>query len=295
MAQRSLIAACTSGLANRLLMLAGAQRIARLAERKLFLYWPENDQLGCPFDALFKDAVPMIRDSDMHELLRSDRSMKVYNARHCAPLYDQLSPDGDPPAEIVLIKGWTAPKFANETLADIRDELCDYLRRLTPQDALLAAVNGIALPDQCLGMHVRHGESWKYLDASVQSKREHFETILRAVMAERADASFVLATTQPPVEEYFRSLFGERMIMFPKSSRDRGAPAVREALIDLLLLSRTRGVLGTYGSTFSQVAAMLGPKLLVVAHPATATAHLPAVTRRLASALNGAPEPHLEL
>jgi hypothetical protein len=291
MRERSIIASCTSGLANRMLMLAGAQRLARLTQRKLFLYWPENDQLDCPFEALFKNAPAMIRDHDMHELLRSDRTMKVYNAWHCPPLYEEVSPDGEA-AEIILLKGWTAPKFANETLASIRDELCEELRRLAPVDELITTADTVALPEQCLGVHVRTGaagESEKYF---AQSKHEHFETILRAVMEQCGDTSFLLATAWPEVEGHFRGVFGDRLIVFPKSGKGRERAAIREALIDLLLLSRTRGVLGHHGSTFSQVAAMLGPRLLLMA---TETSELAAVAQRFTHALHGAAEHHLEL
>jgi len=294
MGERTLIASCTSGLANRMLMLAGAQRLARLTQRKLLLYWPENDQLGCPFDMLFKNTPALLRDPDMHELLRSDRTMTVYNAWHCPPLYEDVSSDGDA-AEIVLLKGWTAPKFANETLAEIRDELCGALRQLAPVDELRAAADAIELPNRCLGVHVRIGEAWEYVDDFVQSKREHFEAILRAVTEECSDTSILLATTKPEVERHFRGVFGGRVITFPKSGQDREREAMREALVDLLLLSRTRGVLGNFGSTFSQVAAMLGPQLLVMATETAATRELAAATRRFTHALHGAAEPHLDL
>ncbi len=294
MGERTLIASCTSGLANRMLMLAGAQRLARLTERKLLLYWPENDQLGCPFDALFQNTPSMLRDQDMHELLRSDRTMKVYNAWHCPPLYEGVSPDGDA-AEIVLLKGWTAPKFANETLASLRDELCDELRRLAPTEGIMATADTMALPDRCLGVHVRTGEAGDSAKHFAQSKREHFEAILRAVAAQCGEASFFLATDSTEVEGHFRGVFGESVMVFPKSGPGREGPAIREALIDLLLLSRTRGVLGNHGSTFSQVAAMLGPRLLVMATESAATNDLAAVTQRFTNALNGAPEYQLDL
>jgi hypothetical protein len=295
MDEQVLIASCTSGLANRLLMISGAERLARLTQRKLLVYWPENDQLGCSFDALFKNTFSMLRDSDMHQLLRSDRPMKVYNARKCAPFYQEFSSDGDPSAEIVLVKGWTAPKFAHETLAEITDELCANLKQLLPQDELLATVSSVVLPKQCVGVHVRHGETWKYVERSVQSMREHFETILRALTVACPNAAFVLATTQPAIEENFRALFGDRIILSPKSSRERDGAGIREALIDLLLLSRTQAVLGTFGSTFSQVAAMLGPKILAVANQPTATIQLPMITRCFVDALNGVPQPNLKL
>ena len=294
MGERTLIASCTSGLANRMLMLAGAQRLARLTERKLLLYWPENDQLGCPFDALFQNTPAMLRDQDMHELLRSDRTMKVYNAWHCPPLYEEVSPDGDA-AEIVLVKGWTAPKFANETLASLRDELCDELRKLAPTEEILATVGTVALPERCLGVHVRIGEAGDSANYFAPSKREHFEAILRAVAEQCGEAGFFLATTSIEVERHFHDVFGERVMVFPKSGKGRERDAVREALIDLLLLSRTRGVLGNHGSTFSQVAAMLGPRLLVMATESAATDGLTTITRRFTNALNGAPEYQLDL
>jgi hypothetical protein len=47
----------------------------------------------------------------------------------------------------------------------------------------------------------------------------------------------------------------------PATSYDRSTPAaIVDALIDLLLLSRCSTILGSYGSTYSVVAALLGDR-----------------------------------
>src|SRR5688572_10853482 len=111
---RNLFVTCSSGLCNRLLMLAGSMRIAARTGRKLALYWPVNRYLGCAFNDLFQNTFPMITGADLTELLDTALTVKVYNAwKTSGPIANSIDAKGDPEINIVIIKGWSYPKFEN--------------------------------------------------------------------------------------------------------------------------------------------------------------------------------------
>jgi hypothetical protein len=123
-------------------------------------------------------------------------------------------------------------------------------------------------------------------DAYARSKDEYFCAIMESVIAAVPEVVFLLATDDPATEARMRGQFGERMLTFPKTSPGRHRQAIQEALVDLLLLSRTAAILGNDFSSFSSTAARLGPKLLVIAEEQTATTELSATTGKLAEVVN---------
>lgn len=287
--RRTLIATCSAGLCNRLLVLAGSLRLARRTGREFILYWPENGHLGCPFPALFENEFEPLGDDRLHWLLQTEHHVKLYSAiAGCGPCFSEVSDDGDPQAQAVVIKAWYGPKLAGESYDEAyHRELREHLAGLRPRRALLAEADAFALPPRCLGVHVRRTDVW---DEAVrtfgQSRDDHFLAILDAVLARAPDVSFFLATDNEATESLLRARFGGRVRVFPKTSRGRDRRGIEEALVDLLLLSRAAAVLGTHYSSFSSTASLLGPGPLFIAGEETAVTKLDETARRLAEAVN---------
>jgi hypothetical protein len=269
---RNLFATCSSGLCNRLLVLAGSQRIAELTQRSLALYWPVNEALGCPFDRLFTNRFEMVTEAELGLLLKTNFNVKVYNAwKTEGPTYRTIRRDGDPDAHIVVIKGWSHPRFEDETYStEIDDDVRRRLLELKPLPEIESAVNEFAPPPATIGVHVRRGDN---LENFGQSQDEHFFRIMRGVLERRPDATFFLATDVAAVERRFQDEFGGALLTAPKTwASRREVQGIREGLIDLLLLSRTAALIGNVQSSFSQTAARLGKLEMLLADETNAGA-----------------------
>jgi hypothetical protein len=263
--ERDLFATCSSGLCNRLLVLAGSLRIAARTNRKLWLYWPQNQDLGCPFDQLFTNTFPMLEKEAFTTLLDTTFTAKIYNAwKTKGPMFKTISADGDPDMNIVIIKGWSYPMFEGEGYShELDSELRRNLLSFTPVPEIQAVVDGFALPLATIGVHVRRGD---HVDEFGQSKDEYFMAAMRGIRQRRPDVKFFLATDVADTEQRFRQAFGDSLLAVPKTWKGRAdARGVREGLIDLLLLSRTSAILGNIHSSFSQVAGRLGARRMIVA------------------------------
>jgi len=291
MGTRYLYATCSSGLCNRLLMLAGSIRVAELTQRRLVLDWPANSQVGCTFDTLFLNEFRMFNEEHLVRLLRTDECVKVYNAVKIKPHYNRICADGDPEADIVLVKAWGPPMLDTETWnRQFTRDLQPFLRQLLPHPEFLARADEHPLPARCLGVHIRRGDNQPEFS---ESKDEYFQILMDAVIAACPDVTFFLATSDQDTESRFRRRFGDRVISFPKTCSGRHQAAIEEALVDLILLSRTRAVLGNYFSSYSFAASVLGPNVLVNAMEDTATTRLQKATAELVEALSGGPVPAL--
>jgi hypothetical protein len=275
MAQRHLYAACTSGLGDRLLSYAGCWRIARATGRQPRLYWELNDRCGCPFDRLFETPLAMVTGEDMVRLLQTHYAVKTYNAwlDRPPPRYTHVAADGDPSYDIIVVKSWNYPALDNEKDGPaLRKELRTYLLALRPVPEITAAVEAFDLPKDAIGIHIRRGDN---VERFIASRDEDFETIVEGVIGRCPDSQFFLATDVAAVELRFRQRFGGRMLVRAKHGGGRITEAgMTESLIDLLLLSRTRAILGNQHSAFTRTAALWGDRPVVIANAENARTHL---------------------
>ena len=284
--RKELFATCSSGLCNRLLLLAGSLRIAALTGRKLSLYWPVNHALGCEFEKLFTNTFPSISHDHLHLILDTGLTIKVYNAwRYNGPTFRKLAADGDTDANIVIIKGWSYPMLASDSFSpELEQELCRLLRSLVPIPEIQAAVDAFPLwPAGFVGVHIRRGDNFENF---TRSRDQDFMAIMRGVVARRPEVKFFLATDVKSTEERFQEAFGDRLVCYPKSGaarhEERGG---QEALIDLLLLSRAAAILGNVDSSYSSTAARLGGKPLALANDQSAVQNLEKTCNFLAGCL----------
>lgn len=282
---RNLLATCSSGLCNRLLLLAGAMRAAKLTQRKVLLYWPANTEAGCAFSDLFENDIRTFAEGDLNYLLNTAVTVQLYNAwRMRGPQFPDLAPDGDPQAEIVLVKGWYYPKFSHEEYnGRFFESVREQLLSLRPRRALIERAERFGLPERCLGVHLRRGEAFPEFHLS---RDEHFEAIMSALLREFPDLKFFLSTDDPATEEKFRGRFGERVLHLPKTGGGRRTrEGMEEAMVDLLLLSRTRAIIGNNFSTFSHAASALGGVPVVFAKEETAVLDLDSTLETFRGAL----------
>ncbi|MEM6725157.1 MAG: hypothetical protein AAF598_14050 [Bacteroidota bacterium] len=109
--------------------------------------------------------------------------------------------------------------------------------------------------EQVIGVHIRRTDHKKSIQ---HSSDEWFLQQMDQQLDQYPDAHFFLSTDDPEVIRSFRSRYGARLIQRSASFDRKDPGAIREALIDLYLLSRTQLVLGSYFSSFSLTAAQIG-------------------------------------
>jgi hypothetical protein len=266
-----------SGLCNRMRAIASALALSRVAGRPLTVYWFNTRALNCPFSRLFEPipgvkvvAVETGRLRSLLDLgalrLRLAGWREPYDLFLSSDKMDELRAQG-----IDLAKAAAqAQRCGIETYGRFYGS-APFYDDLKPQRELLEEAektfSGIMAGSHgsVVGVHIRRGDN----GASIQvSPLDLFLARMRHEVSEDPEVRFFLATDDPSTEFAVTSEFPGRVTVRCKDLSRNRARGVRDALVDLLVLSKCRLVLGSYWSSFSQTAAEIsGAELEIVRTP----------------------------
>ena len=142
------------------------------------------------------------------------------------------------------------------------DPLTDY-NGLEPVPKLAAIARSYAdRLEGAVGVHLRRTDNEK---AMQYSPLNLFVEKMSELLATGYCQNFFLASDSPEDEQYLQKSFPGRIITHPKRSYERNeAVAIKDALVDLYCLAQCKMIVGSYWSSFSETAALIGRKELQV-------------------------------
>ena len=263
------------GLANRLLVVDSALKFQRLVKPdKTLIIWERNRNLNCSFKELFHypDHLHFVetkgfnkfsirsyfefynsfnpsnfRWSFFNRMLGKERKFrKIYYSEDIESLItkgENFVPNSE--EEYIYISFYE--RFYNsfehistfKPIHEIQSQIEKVLRRFDKTT---------------IGVHIRRSD---HEDSIKFSPIEGFVKKME-LKIEKTDASFFLSTDSYNDKKTIQKRFGERIIIHD-SKLDRNNPVgSKDAVIDMFCLSNTKEIIGSYNSTFSQVAAEIG-------------------------------------
>jgi hypothetical protein len=134
----------------------------------------------------------------------------------------------------------------------------------TPIDSIRSRVRKITdtFGPHTIGVHIRRTDNYK---SAEMSPLELFIQFMDEEIVANKEVSFFLATDSPEVEQTLYDRYKGKIIIQPNKRLSRKDPeAIQDALVDILCLSKTKKVFGSYWSSFSETAALIGKIELVV-------------------------------
>jgi hypothetical protein len=253
-----------AGLCNRMREMASAIALAKAAGQSLTVYWFRNKHLNCTFRRLFEpvegvDVVDVYSSrvrglfsvGSLRYRLRGVRQrvdMALVNET-----VEEARADGVDLVPLVA-KAKRCVVITYYSLFDTRP----YLGAFRPRPDILAevdkAVTEIA-PAGLVGVHIRGTDN---LESTEHSPVESFLERMQIEVDRDPKVRFFLATDDPETECAVKERFPGRVLTRPKVFARDKAEGVRDALVDLLVLARCRLILGSYWSSFTNMAADLG-------------------------------------
>jgi hypothetical protein len=253
-----------AGLCNRMREMACAMALATASGQPLVVYWLKNRYLNCSFGRLF-EPIEGVRVVDVE----TDRSRALFDIDSLRYRLETLRE----PIDLFLgneqIQAYKAdgvdlvPLVAKAKHCVIITyysffEAAPLGEHFRPRKDILAEVERTTTgldPGALVGVHIRGTDN---TEAVERSPLESFFKRMQQRVEEHPETRFFLATDDPTTELRVNERFPGRVTARPKVfARDR-AEGVRDALIDLLILARCPLILGSYWSSFTEVAAELG-------------------------------------
>jgi hypothetical protein len=139
--------------------------------------------------------------------------------------------------------GWTLPQHKKAESA--------FLRSLTPTAAVRAKLQDIS--SYTIGVHARRGDN---RTATRSSTTEGFLAAIAERLCHRPLARLFVASDDSNFVTAVRAAYPDIVLAREHINRDRHHPeGIRDALVDLLMLSRCQEILGSVHSSFSECAA----------------------------------------
>jgi len=109
-----------------------------------------------------------------------------------------------------------------------------------------------------IGVHVRRTD-FRYNSYKNKNSDELYFKRMDEMIENNPEIYFFIATDSKKTENEFIKRYGGRIIIYPKKEFDKeSANGVKEAFIELLILSKCNHILGSYLSTFSELAYWYG-------------------------------------
>lgn len=276
---RFLISRPMWGLANRLLALTSAMRLAERHQRPFYMDWKPAVECMAEFHDLFSAPIPRVRvEGSPRDALLLDSTGLLPDWAKIANVVSPRIFDHD---QIVMQshsmvvtndEPFTERNpFYNGFALDMRKHFLELGLNGTVSRILdtFADTDFTAV----IGVHIRRPppKTSPSEDAFNIPSDEFYENFLNFFLSFNKNLRFYLSSNGPQTEEYFIKRFGDRILRYPKRSIDHQneATAVQDALVDMILLSRTRAVLRYEPSTFAYFAGLIGhnPQLIIGAGP----------------------------
>lgn len=267
------------GLCNRLRAIAAGVHISDVTDRALCVVWNVNDDLAASFEDLFQplpDGIILLTPSKLDYWLKWEMPRKknayiswLYQvARYKATYSDAYglsdfhnredeflknirTIDGD----ILIATGTAIGGFDAEVVRRI----------FKPNDRVKELVNAKIrnFDEDTIGVHIRRTDNQQAITYSTDS-------LFISVMEKRIEANdrtkFFIASDDSKVMHALSRRFGERVMCGDMHVSRKKLSGMLQATADLWALSRTKEIIGSYYSSYSEMAALIGeiPMTIVI-------------------------------
>jgi hypothetical protein len=228
------------GLSNRIRLLVSAMRIAKKSGKPYCLYWPVSEKVPCQFGDLFEMPV-QLTDSPQGNMLHSSWRLWVDEAE-VPENWAKAYPSDD-------VKGRAIDFEFDRIPQAIREKYLAQFARLHPRVELVWRAD-VHAAKPLVGVHVRDGIDWDKWGRTVA-----LENFLAVLDRYPPRAKFYLSAHRLSTVKKIVSRYPGRVVY--QENKVYSGPSVKrmqDALVDMLCLARCTELVGTYASTFTEMA-----------------------------------------
>lgn len=242
------------GLCNRMRAINSARILAEKRREKLTVIWFVNPELGCPFEKIFKPTDQF-------------RVINIYSKWNLKKLWYQLTSlifgifiDNENirshKGNGTLDEAFAASLGPYVYIATEEHFYpCHDYSAFVPSTDVMARIESKKqeLGTHSVGVHIRRTDNMPAIGKS--STQSFIETMNREIEAD-PDTMFYLATDDFSEEEVLRERFPGRIISNQERNLSRDSiEGIQDAMLDLYCLASTKKIIGSFFSSFTDIAA----------------------------------------
>lgn len=242
------------GLCNRMRAINSARILAAKRHEKLTVIWFVNPELGCPFEKIFEPTDQF-------------RVINIHSKWNLKKLWYQLSSMvfGSLIGNSEIRSHRQEGALDDAFVASLRRRLyiateehfypCHDYSAFVPAAPVAAKINAKKqeLGTHSIGVHIRRTDNIPAID---KSSTDNFILSMKKELEADPEAMFYLATDDLSEEDKLRREFPGKIISNQERDLSRNSIAgIRDAMVDLYCLASTRKIIGSYFSSFTDIAA----------------------------------------
>ena len=256
----------SGGLGNRMRAIASAVETCRDLTGKLEVVWFRDPELYARFTDLFLplDFVREARAMD-YLLYRRPRSRNLgipqffqkmaFSSRIYAPQIYYLKQENFDFVEWARQENVYLHSYS--VFADLTTELMQKLFRPTDEIQKQIDERCSEFQGRTIGVQVRRTDNKLSIEGSP------LELFYDRIDADGADTIY-LATDDDEVKKDMKNRYGGRVLYSSQTADRQSVTGMKDALVEMFILSRTAKIYGSKGSSFSEIASLLGATPLEV-------------------------------
>lgn len=257
------------GLANRMKAIDAAIQLISGTDLALRIYWFRDKGLNCRFDQLFQPLdLPQVSliEATSFDSFSYDRPRKrnlyiprffqlfyfddcVYEAEATQRMYQHFD-----------FRSWAINKrtylascvYFFPPAPDAR-----LFQFFHPVPALQQRIDEVSrtFGNRCVGVHIRRTDN---LSSINESPTKLFVDRMQMMVQSDKDTCFYLASDSSEEKSKMKAIFGERILTFVTDLSRNSVQGIQDALVELYVLSKTKMILGSVKSSYSETAAQIG-------------------------------------
>lgn len=263
------------GLANRMRVIASGIWLKNQIKGNLDVIWKETEEINCPFELIFeenREFRTIAKKQFSNRLLPTNQpdSIKRIKAnlinRLCGVNYCVFEHDFANliwPGKLNLIEVASKNKTVYFRTCQEFGENLPIFKQFNPRNEIRERIEMASknFTKFTIGIHIRRTDN----DASIKnSPLELFIEKMRRELSQESKTSFFLSTDDPELEITFFNLFGDKIITYKKELSRQTVRGIQDAVVDLYCLSRTKKIIGSYWSSFSEIASRISQTSLEI-------------------------------
>lgn len=262
------------GLANRMRMIDSSLRLSKKINAKYKIYWIKDAGLNCSFGKIWN---PIVGVQDVQDLKKTDllfklrrkfllirkglnilerlNLLKVISDQEFQGYFDlQYDFEDLKKYKWVIIRSCSAffpsssrTEYEEFVLNDnIKQILTDEIRKF---------------PSQTIGIHIRRTDNF---DAILGSPLDSFIQLMNGLLQDNQNTFFYVASDDSEVKNKMKNHFLDHVIL-PQGVLTRDSEAgIIQAIVEMYALAETSKIYGSYYSSYSELAAAIGKKNLII-------------------------------
>lgn len=243
------------GLCNRMRAINSARVLAEKRHEKLVVIWFVNPELGCPFERIFEptDDFKVIN-------IHSKWNIKKLWYQITAILFGSFIGNEDIRSHRTddgLDEDFVASSLGAYVYIATEEHFypCHDYSVFLPEKQVQDKIDGKRkeLGEHAVGVHIRRTDNMPSIG---KSSTLSFIESMQKELEENPDTVFYLATDDFSEEEVLRERFPGKIVSYQERNLSRDSvEGIQDAMVDLYCLASTRKIIGSFFSSFTDIAA----------------------------------------